>query len=116
MTDIGEKFVDRVKSEVLYEQFNNDDVSQMLSYSPTNRNLSTELAKITASLNFISSSFTGKYKDLLTPFIEDLEIRYLTISGETREQAIRMRAEVARIEQEKKKGGLLGLFGGGNNV
>lgn len=108
-----ETWQDRIKDGWFYDIKSKDDLDTMLSYSPTNKIINNGLALWSTEITPIIHSFQGKHKKAYDDFLDLIEIQYMNINGEPREQAIRLRAEMARFEvKEEKKKGFLGLFGG----
>lgn len=107
----AEKYVERVKDKLLYEIKEGGDVTAMLSFSDTNKKTTDGLARWAAFTIGLCNCLKGKYCGFLNDDVVRVHREFFSINGEPREQAIRMRAELARFEQEKNRGGILGLFG-----
>lgn len=107
-----ETWVDEVKQKFLNETGTSDEVTAMISYSPTNKIINQGLAKYVSIVRLLCSHMKGKYRCFLDPYLELLEMQYMGIDGEARNQAIRMRAELARFEMSQKEGGIAKLLKG----
>jgi len=111
----GEKFVEQVKRERLYDEYQQgDDVSAMLEQSPTNSRVNEGMARVCTVLDAVSDNWRGSWHNLFGDFTVALQRHYLNMEGFSRVQAIEMCGAHAMsekfIEEKKAKGGLLGLF------
>ena len=111
----GEKFVEQVKRERLYDEYQGgDNVSAMLDQSPTNSRNNEGMARVGTVLDGIFGSWRGNWHNLLGDFTTVLERKYLNMEGFARVQAIEMCGAHTMsekfVEEKKSRGGLLGLF------
>lgn len=113
MSSAREEFIEKIKDRVIYRKGNVGDVQLMLEKSDTNKYTQVEFARIKESCLMVTRRWRGSYKDMLLSDMLSMEVEMLTMDGYSREQAIKMRGEVAKME-EKEGGGLLGFLKGGN--
>ena len=106
-----ETWTEYAKNQFLYDITSGSEIDKFLDYSPTNKIISSQIANWSVPTKSLTSSFSGKYKNLYHDIIEIIELQYMNINGEPREQAIRLRAEMARFEVQEKKKGLFGILG-----
>jgi hypothetical protein len=113
----GESWQDLAKDYVLWQSQRGGDVELMLQRTPTNSRTNQDLARFTNALTNITNTWRGKYKGMWGDIPARLEEGFLTMEGYSRKQAIELAAAVAKASapvgapEEKKRGGLLGLFG-----
>lgn len=112
----GEKFGERAKAAVLYEQTRGGDIERMLERGPQNSRVNEAMARWIVAVRMITLNWRGKYFRLFDRVFEELQDMYLDMEGYSRKQAIELRAAEASAmaqqqEQAEKRGGLLGLLG-----
>jgi hypothetical protein len=106
------------KDYVLWQSQRGTDVEVMLQRTPTNTRTNEALARWTNALCNITHHWKGPYQDMFSDIPPLLEEAFLTMDGYSRKQAIELAAAMARGatpdqpgQPEKKRGGLLGIFG-----
>lgn len=110
-----QSYVDLIKQKVLYRQRQGGEVGMMLDYSDVNKIVNEEMARLNVMLLGTFDSWRGNWKGLLNDVIVHCEMQMMGLEGYSREQAIRMKGEVAKEEgMQQQKSGLLGLFSGNN--
>lgn len=107
-------YVDEIKQKVLYERRNRGEIALMLDYGAANKFLNGDGAgaQWAVEISAINNTWKGNWKGLFEDYIEHCELQMLGLDGYSREQAIRMKGEIAKLERDKDSGGLLSIFKG----
>ena len=110
------KFVDKAKEQVLYEFNEGGDVERMLTIGPVNSRVNEDMARWCLAVAGVTSTWEGKYHNLLGDINDDLQKMQLNLNAFSRGQALEMRGRQTIAEfqagEQQKRGGLLGLSGG----
>ena len=111
-----ENWAELAKDYVLWQSQRGGDIDLMLQRTATNSRTNEHLARFSSALTAITANWRGKYLDMLSDIPVKLETNYLIMEGYSRKQAIELAGAMAKvtspvIEPEKKRGGILGLFG-----
>jgi hypothetical protein len=89
----------------------------MLEQTDTNTRLNEDIARVSITLEDITSHWKGNWKNLMGDFPTALERAYLGIEAFGRQQAIEIAQATNLVGQgvaeEKKRGGILGWILGG---
>lgn len=115
----ADNWPDLAKDYFLYQSQRGSGVEIMLQRTKTNSRVNEQMARWIMAVGGITRNWHGKYRDLLGGIFEEIQEQYLNLGAFGREQAIELAAAIARAnavpggppEQEKKRGGLMGLLG-----
>jgi hypothetical protein len=114
----GESWSELAKNYVLWESQKSGNIEVMLQRTDTNTRTNQRLARFSMSVQRLTSCWLGNYKNLYGDVYAELEEHYMTMEAYSRKQAIELASAVARASapspgepEQKKRGGILGLFG-----
>ena len=113
----GDKFSERAKNQLLYEYQEGSEVGQMLEQSETNSRTNQEMSRFVFFCKGFGNGWKGNWSKVFDNVVIDIQRLYLSLDGYARVQAIDMQSAHTITEQqlqqkaEKKRGGILGLFG-----
>lgn len=106
-------FADEARKLALHEVDQGDDyVALMLQHEGANKINTPRMAKLAAAAEWISEGWEGPYQNLLAGLADNAETRLMTLGGAAREQAIKIKGEGTR-EENQKRGGIFNFKMGG---
>jgi hypothetical protein len=113
-----DNWADLAKDYFLYQSQRGGSIELMLQRTLTNSRVNEAMSRWIMAVGGITRNWHGNYKDLFGNIHEELQEQYMNLEAFGRKQAIELAAAIAKAnavpgmppEQEKKRGGLLGLF------
>lgn len=111
-----ETYGEQMKQRLMYERQSGDAIRAMLEQNSTNTRVNSDLAKVCAIFDDITSRWRGKWKNLMGDYTTILQRNYMALDGYARVQAIEIAQSSSitgeALSEKKKRGGLIGWLSG----
>lgn len=115
MADI-KKWIEELKNKTLYEAKNINNLPLMiLSQTETNARYNERMGRLKISIENVHATFPDGYRELFEGFFDRIVTPYRSLDGWSVEKAIEAQQALAAAEEQDKKKGILGIFGGGSS-
>lgn len=109
-----EKWIEELKNKTLYEARNQNNLPlELLKESVTNSRYNDKMARLRASIENVHDTFPEGYREEFKGFFDRVVTIYGSVDGWRVMRAIEAQGVGVQLEQQDRKKGLFGMFGGG---